>query len=379
MHIAFLTPEFPDSNLSRSGGLGTSIKNLARGLVAQGVTVTVFVVGQQEDSNFKSEDIHIISVATKNHMAFKWYLERKRYQKIIQKHIDKEGIDLIEAPDWTGISAFMKFTVPLIIRLHGSDGYFCHLDSRKQKRKHQFLEKRALKGADAIVSVSKFTADLTKQIFGLNKTIATIPNGINTDDFKPLDIAINQGQLLYFGTLIRKKGVLELAEIFNRVVERVPHCTLLLIGKDANDVFENTSTVSLFMALLSEEAKQRMIHLDEVPYAEIKAHIASSQVVVLPSFAEAFPMTWLETLAMEKALVSSNIGWAKELMVDGVTGFTVDPKDHELYAENIIGLLNDSDKCVEFGKAGREHVINHFSTSIIVKKNMALYNTIIKK
>ena len=135
MHIAFLTPEFPDSKLSRSGGLGTSIKNLARGLVAQGVRVTVFVVGQQKDADFIDEDIHIISVSKQKHLAFNWYLERKRYQNIIQKHIDIEGIDLIEAPDWTGISAFMKFTVPLIIRLHGSDGYFCHLDGRKQKRK----------------------------------------------------------------------------------------------------------------------------------------------------------------------------------------------------------------------------------------------------
>lgn len=374
MHIAFLTPEFPDPKLSRSGGLGTSIKNLARGLVAQGVRVTVFVVGQQKDIDFKSEDIHIKSISKQKHWAFNWYLERKRYQKIIQKHIDKEGIDLIEAPDWTGISAFIKFTVPLMIRLNGGDGYFCHLDGRKQKRKHRFLEKRALRGADAIVSVSKFTGDLTKTLFGLTNEILTIPNSINTDAFKPLDIVINQGQLLYFGTLIRKKGLLELAKIFNKVVERVPQCTLLLIGKDANDVFEKVSTVSLFMVLLSDEAKMRVKHLDEVPYAEIQNYIASSQVVVLPSFAEAFPMTWLETLAMEKALVSSNIGWASELMVDGVTGFTVDPKNHELYAEKISELLDDPDRCVEFGKASRKHVIQNFSTEVITKRNIAFYN-----
>lgn len=377
MHIAFLTPEYPYPTLSRSGGLGTSIKNLAKGLVVQGVKATVFIVGQQKDADFIDEGIHIISISKQKHWAFNWYLERKRYQKIIQKHIDKEGIDHIETPDWTGISAFMKFTVPLIIRLHGSDGYFCHLEGRKQKWKHHFLEKRALKSADAIVSVSKFTGELTKELFGLTNEIATIPNGINTDDFKPLDIAINQGQILYFGTLIRKKGVLELAKIFNKVIERAPQSTLLLIGKDALDVFEKVSTLSLFMGLLSDEAKKSVKHLDEVPYAEIQTYIVSSQVVVLPSFAEAFPMTWLETLAIEKALVSSNIGWANELMVDGVTGYTVNPKDHELYAEGIVELLNNPDKCAQFGRAGRAHVIRYFSTAVIVNQNIEFYKSII--
>ena len=88
-------------------------------------------------------------------------------------------------------------------------------------------------------------------------------------------------------------------------------------------------------------------------------------------------MTWLETLAIEKALVSSNIGWANELMVDGVTGYTVNPKDHELYAEGIVELLNNPDKCAQFGRAGRAHVIRYFSTAVIVNQNIEFYKSII--
>src|SRR5690606_24262588 len=222
---------------------------------------------------------------------------------------------------------------------------------------HWFLEKTALKNADTIVSVSTFTGALTKQLFGLQKSTQIIPNGIDTEAFKSIDTEIKQGQLLYFGTLIRKKGILELAHIFNLVVEKSSKATLLLIGKDATDVFENTSTFTLFYNLLSNTARTKVQHLEEVPYEAIKMYIAKAQLVVLPSFAEAFPMTWLETLAMEKALVSSNVGWAKELMVDGVTGYTVHPKDHALYAERIIELLHDMDKCAKFGHAGRQHVI----------------------
>ncbi|MEZ4856617.1 MAG: glycosyltransferase family 4 protein [Gelidibacter sp.] len=373
MHIAFLTPEYPHPNLSRSGGLGTSIKNLAKGLVEQKAKVTVFVVGQTEDLDVFDEGTRVISIAKKKHLAFNWYLERKRYQQIIQTYIEAEHIQLIEAPDWTGLSAFMKFSVPLIIRLNGSDAYFCHLDGRKQKKKNFFLERKALKDADTIVSVSDFTGQLTKKLFKLKKSITTIHNGINVEDFKPLNLEINHHQILYFGTIIRKKGVLELAQSFNFVVEQIPNASLVLIGKDAVDVFEKQSTWTLFYNLLSEKAQAKVQHLEEVSYKDIKRYIAKAQVVVLPSFAEAFPMTWLETLAMEKPLVSSNVGWANELMINGVTGYTVNPKNHAMYAKKIVELVNDVPKCTKFGKAGRLHVIEKFSTPIITKQNMAFY------
>ena len=55
--------------------------------------------------------------------------------KLFQEGAKKENIDIVEAADWTGITAFMKFNCPLILRLHGSDTYFCHLEKRKLKIK----------------------------------------------------------------------------------------------------------------------------------------------------------------------------------------------------------------------------------------------------
>ena len=46
MKIAFLTPEYPHSKTGNSGGIGTSIKNLAVELLAEGCSVRVLVYGQ---------------------------------------------------------------------------------------------------------------------------------------------------------------------------------------------------------------------------------------------------------------------------------------------------------------------------------------------
>jgi hypothetical protein len=54
-----------------------------------------------------------------------------------------------------------------VIRLNGSDTYFCNLDYRMVKWKNKFHEKRALQKADALLSVNKFTADKTNEIFNI--------------------------------------------------------------------------------------------------------------------------------------------------------------------------------------------------------------------
>ena len=379
MNIAFITPEYPHKSLKPSAGLGSSIKNLASVLARVGHSITVFVVFQNENKIFYDDSIKVISISRKGHKFFGLYLERKHIQKIVQEENQNSKIDVIEAPDWTGITALMTFSIPLIIRLHGSDAYFCNLEGRKQKWKNYFFEKIALKGADKIVSVSTFTGNITKQLFHLKCDIETIYNGINTEIFKPIDTKINTGQILYFGTIIRKKGVLELASIFNKVVEVYENASLLLIGKDVKDAFENKSTLDLFFERLTENAKSKVTHLQEVPYKEIKYYIAKAQVVVLPSLAEAFPMTWLETLVMEKALVASNIGWATELMEDEKTGYLVNPLNHEEFSNKIVTLLKDEEKNKRFGNNGRAHVISNFSTSVVLEKNINLYKSLLPK
>ncbi len=377
MHIGFLTPEYPHDNLSRSGGLGTSIKNLAIELVRVGVKATVFIIGQKESKEFLDEGVVIVCLEKKIHKSFNWYFERKRLEKILNVELSIRQIDLLEGPDWTGLSAFMSFKVPFIIRMHGSDGYFCHLEGRKQKWKNKILERRALSKADALLSVSTFTGTITKNLFHLKKEITTIYNSIDTEQFKPSSVLGNKNLILYYGTLVRKKGVLELPYIFNRVIELNPNAKLLLLGKDNLDVFEGKPTWELFQDKLSEQSKLSVQYLSEIPYKEVKHYIEQSQVVVLPSYAEAFPMTWLETLAMEKPLVSSNIGWAKELMIDGLTGFTVNPRNHNHYADKIVALLRNPALCEQLGKAGRKHVERNFSTKKIIPQNIEFYERVI--
>jgi L-malate glycosyltransferase len=378
MHIAFLTPEYPHSICKSTGGLGTSIKNLAEALIGQRIEVSVIIYGQELDKEFEEDGIRFYIIKQRKYKVGGWYFYRKYIEFKINSLVSNYNIDLLEAPDWTGITAFMKLKCPLVIRLHGSDGYFCSLEGRKQKFKNHFFEKLALKNANRVISVSDFTGHRTMELFSLDKEYYVIPNSISIDSFTPSKRPPIDYRILYFGTLIRKKGVLELAQIFNEVLKKEPLAELVLIGKDVTDIFENKSTLEIFKSMLHTKALSNIYYLGTVDYSVIQEELSMASVVVLPSFAEALPMTWLEAMAMEKPLVTSNIGWANEVMIDGITGFTVDPMKYEFYADRIISLLNDRSLAINMGKEARKRVIQNFSASLIAGKNINFYKQTIK-
>ena len=380
MKIAFLTPEYPHQKTGNAGGIGTSIKNLAESLTALGHEVRILVYGQKEDAIFEEEGIVIQQIKNVKVKGLSWYCTRKKLQRIIDALYKEQALDIVEVPDWTGISSFIQpKKCPLVIRLNGSDTYFCHLDGRPVKWWNRFHEKRALQKADGHISVSRFTADKTNELFGLQLPFTIIPNGINPEKFQP-DGSVQKipNTILYFGTLIRKKGLLELPLIFNQVIAKNPSAQLILVGRDAFDIATgSTSTWQLMQNLFTPEALKQVNYLGGVPYEEVRAHIAQASVCVFPTFAEALPVSWLEAMAMEKAIVASNIGWGPEVITNNQEGILVHPKDHETYANAILSLLENATLNTTFGQKAAQKIQAVFANGLIAEQSVAFYKTII--
>lgn len=385
MKIAFLTPEYPHPRTGSSGGIGTSIMNISKGLILQGHQVSLLIYGQQKDDFFQENGINYYCIKNIKFKGLSRFLTQKKIENLINSLVLENKIDIIEAPDWTGITSFIQPKCPVVIRLNGSDTYFCHLDNRPVKWINKFHEKRALEKANALISVSQFTADLTNIVFRLNKNFTIIPNGINIDlfnntianssSFNAIEESQNEKTILYFGTLIRKKGLLELPLIFNEIVKKDRSVKLILVGKDASDsISGNASTWQMMQNLFSPEALLSVNYKGSVSYDEIKNIINSATVCVFPSFAEALPVSWLEAMAMQKAIVASNIGWANEVIDDGINGFLVNPKNHLEYANKIIHLLDNPELRNQFGIEAREKIENQFSNNIVAKNSADFYN-----
>lgn len=380
MHLGYITSEYPHPKVLHAAGIGTSIKNLALALVKKGVKVSIFVYHQTTDEIFEDQGIKIHLIKKKKYRFFSWFLYRKQLQNYINTLVINEKIDVLEAPDWTGITAFMRFKVPLVIRFHGSDAYFCKLEQRKQKLKNFLFEKLALKGATSFIAPTAYAGKETAKIFGLDsRKIKTIHYGLELERFVNVNPKTYQpNTILYVGTIIRKKGVFELIKIFNQVIINNPEAKLTLIGSDAPDLKTGSpSTYDLISTQLSPEAKSNFCYLGKVPYDQIKSYIVQAHICVFPSFAETLGMVTIESMALQKPVVNTSIGWAQEIIDDGENGYLVHPTEIDLYAEKIITLFKNLELCQRIGEAASKKVEATFDIKKQADKNIAFYKSLL--
>lgn len=379
MHIAFLTPEYPHDKISHSGGMGTSIKNLANALIKNGHRITIFVYGQPESLIFNHLDITFHLIAQKKYQLGGFYFYRKHIEKYVNNH--SNGIDIIEAPDWTGITAFMNLRLPLVIRFHGSDTYFCHIENRKQKFKNNWFEKNAVNKAIAFIAPTHFAGVTSMRLFKQpNQKLKVIPYGLDLSHFSNENPErYNVFSILNIGTVIRKKGVFQLVKIFESLLLEFPDATLTFIGGDSNDVLTGaSSTWGLIQQNTPETVLKRIHYLGKVPYSQVQENIKKAHVCVFPSLAETLGMVTIESMAMEKAVVNTDMGWAQDLMVNGIDGFMHHPDDIESYVHTISMLFKDQTKVEQIGKSAVKSVQEKFDMEQLVHRNIAYYNELLQ-
>lgn len=380
MHIGFLTPEYPHVRVNYSAGIGTSLKNLIDSLVNLGCRVSVFVYNQEHFDYIEEGKLtlHLIQNAPSGN--FFWYQNRDRIIKYVEYFIYTEKIDVLEVPDWTGFSSFKHFSCLLVIRLHGSDGFFCFLENRKQKLKNRIFEKVALKNCDAVISPNQFTLETTKKVFKIRnfKKVEIINLGIDLTNFgEPEFGAFDPKTVYYIGTIIRKKGVFNLPLIFKEIFEADSEVRFFLIGNDSPDVFSGSdSTYHLLQSEFSPQVLERVTYLGKIDYSEITSELKKANVCVFPSTAETTGMVTLEAMAMGKAIVTSNEEWSMEIIDHGKNGFRIDPSNSKEFAKAVCSILSNPELAIELGKKAREKIEIEFDAKQTSKKNLEFYKSL---
>lgn len=379
MKIAFLANEYPPLP---AGGIGTNLRNLARALVRDGHQV--WVVGWGHDAVFDDQGVTVRFVGTTRVPKAGWWLNRRRAFRALARLVAEEGVEIVEAPDWCGPSAGLSLPwwapgCPVVIRCHGSAVYFGDLLNEPVRRSVRLAERTALRGADAVGAVSRFAGERTRALFDLKAPVTVLPNGIDTDRFVAADPAeVDPGSVLYFGTLVRKKGVLDLPPMLDDLLRTHPQAHLRLLGRDGADAKTGApSTWRLAQQASSEAARACTEYLGVAPYAEVEAHVRRAAVCVFPSYGEALPLAWLEALACAKPVVAYDIGWAREVITPGETGLLVDAGDTAGLARAIGSLLDEPTWAARMGQAGREDVCRRFSSEAAARASLDWFQQIV--
>jgi glycosyltransferase involved in cell wall biosynthesis len=145
-----------------------------------------------------------------------------------------------------------------------------------------------------------------------------------------------------------------------QVALQLPEARFIVAG-------ENTQTSA------DDDYKRRILHTaqtdpllrERLVYlgfrADVERVIAAADVVVCSSDFEGYGMVNVEAMASGKPIVSTQRGGPAETVLDGETGYLVDPRDPAALATRVIALLRDPSLRARMGAAGRSRVEALFS------------------
>ncbi|MEA2406364.1 MAG: hypothetical protein QOE69_483 [Thermoleophilaceae bacterium] len=198
---------------------------------------------------------------------------------------------------------------------------------------------------------------------GIQLPFPDASNGLRAELGVPADAPL-AGEI---ARLCDVKGQRELIQ----AAARVPELHVVLAGEDLE-------AGGAFRESLEREAGRAGVS-DRVAFAGYRPAetvLGALDVFVLPSWTEGMPVTVLEAMAAGKPVVATSVGGTPELVVDGVTGVLVPPRDPEALAAALRELLADRARAGRLGAAGRARVAERFTLERMTDRVLEVYDEV---
>jgi glycosyltransferase involved in cell wall biosynthesis len=128
----------------------------------------------------------------------------------------------------------------------------------------------------------------------------------------------------------------------------------------------------------AELASVRASVLCDGPRPDVASVLGVTDVFVLPSFyMEGVPRALLEAAACGLAIVTTNVRGCRDVIVDGVSGILVPPRDVEALRAAIVSLLQDPEKRARFGQEARRRAVSEFDILKVAARTRDLYRRLL--
>jgi glycosyltransferase involved in cell wall biosynthesis len=196
-------------------------------------------------------------------------------------------------------------------------------------------------------------------------------SGVNLEAFARQPSPAGTPIVLLVARMLVDKGVVEFLDAAELLLARGVRARFVLVGGvDA----ENPASLSdRYMA-----ARQRPLQIEWLGHrSDVAALLHASTVVCLPSYHEGLPKALLEAAATGRPMVATDIAGCREVVVHGVTGLLVPPREVKPLADAIQSLLDDPALCERLGSAARAKAEAEFGINKVVAQTLDVYRRLL--
>ena len=178
---------------------------------------------------------------------------------------------------------------------------------------------------------------------------------------------------LFVGRIVKDKGINELVAAFKKLYGSHPDVRLILVGPYEDDIdpisLETREAISCYNGITAVGKKTGV---------DLLSYYAASDCFVFPSYREGFPNVVIEAGAMGLPSVVTDIFGSNEIIIEGVNGLIVPPRDEDALYEAMKRMVEDNGLRIRLASNAREMIASRYEESFVRRCLIDYYHQIIK-
>ena len=257
-----------------------------------------------------------------------------------------------------------------VITIHGIMAQEARFFSGAMRRvRHWILSKISdrycIRGGTHTILISPYVAEYFNERLAGSRYV--IPNPI-ADAFFNITRRDDGRRILFAGRLLPLKGVKDLITAVGHIAS----------SQDIKLVLAGSLSESQYVEQLKNEAtrlgiSENVHFLGLLSEEQLRNELSRSAALVLPSYQETAPMVIVEAMAAGVPVIATNVGGVSYDVMDGITGFLIEPGDVHMLAERLRRLLSDPTLRRSFGDTAKEIVIEKNRARKVAERTIEVY------
>lgn len=391
LRIVMLSWEYPPRIV---GGISPHVYELSQKLVERGIEVHVVTKATPNapDEEVEPSGVHVHRVhldgTPKSFVQEIQMLNDatdKRVRRLLEDWRPGGQPTIFHAHDWLSLDSARElkyeYQLPMIATVHATEwGRNNGIHNELQKSIHE-QEYWLTYEAWRVIVCSEFMKNEVNRYFScpMDK-IDVIYNGVNAERFEfewsdeertewRRRLALPEEKIvMYVGRFVREKGIHVLLNSASAILAEHPNTKFVIVGGGARDNLEK------FVRWYG--LKDKVLFTGFMANRSLHQLYRCADVAVFPSLYEPFGIVALEGMAAGAAVVSSDAGGLKEVVLHDKTGTTSYAGDPGSLAWAILRALNDPERAEKLKAAAKERLKTDFDWGNIADQTIKVYEQV---